>query len=56
MWVDDRATSRYTLDMAHREEGDKTVMLVELRPVNRDMTSAVEKSGHILQQVCADHF
>ena len=44
------------LDVAHREEDDETVKSVELRPVDRDMTSAVEKSGHILQQVCADRF
>ena len=42
--------------MAHRIEGDETVKSVELRPVDRDMASAVKKSGHILQQVCADHF
>ena len=42
--------------MAHRKESDETVKLVELRPVDRDTTSAVEKSGHILQQVCADRF
>ena len=42
--------------MAHREEGDETVKSVELRPVDRETTSEVEKSGHILQRVCADRF
>ena len=40
--------------MTHREEGDRTEKPNELRPVDKDTTSAVEKSRHIPQRVCAE--